>query len=80
MEPTTPEERLRWLEAALAGIAHQVEAISAELRAAAVQPPALDGYERRIVRKLRRQLAALAEDADLLHAQLADLRARRGER
>ena len=80
MEPRTPDARLRWLEAALAGIAYQVEAIAAERRATALQPPLLDGYERRVVRKLRRQLAALTEDADLLRTQLADLRARRAGR
>ena len=78
IEPETPEARLRWLEAALAGIAHQLAAIAEELRAATLQPQPLDRYERRLVRKLRHQLAALDEDARLLRAQLAGLRARRG--
>jgi hypothetical protein len=46
----------------------------------AAQPPALDGYERRLVRQLRRQLAALEADAALLRDQLAALRTRRGGR
>jgi hypothetical protein len=45
-----------------------------------LQPRPLDGYERRLARKLRRQLAALEEDTALVHDQLAALRALRARR
>ena len=80
MEPPTPDARLVWLEAAVAGLVHQLEALTAELEAAVATPEPMDGYERRVVRKLRRQLKTLAEDCDLIYDQLAHLRRQRGGR
>jgi hypothetical protein len=78
MEP--PDDRLPWLEAAIEGLALQVETISAELRAAVATPQPLNGYERRLARKLRLQLEALREDCALIRDQLAHLRQQRGGR
>jgi hypothetical protein len=69
--------RLVWLEAALTGIEHQLAAMTAELRAALATPEPMDAYERRVARKLWRQLQTLADDCDLIRAQLAHLRRRR---
>lgn len=80
MEPPTPAARLVWLEAAVAGLVHQLDALTAELAAVVATPQPLDGYERRVVRKLRRQLQTLAEDCDLIHDQLAHLRQQRAGR
>jgi hypothetical protein len=78
MEPQTPDARLRWLAAALEAIVLQMEALAAEFRVALTSPLPLDRYERRLVRKIRLQLEALAEDADFIRDQLAALRARPG--
>jgi hypothetical protein len=80
VEPPTPGARLAWLEAAVTGIAHQLEALAAELRAAGATPQPMGGYERRVARKLRRQLQTLAADCDLLRDQLAHLRRQRAGR
>jgi len=78
MQPSTPGAQLRWLEAALEAIVLQINAIAAELRVALASPLPLHPYERRLVRKIRRQLAALADDAGILRDQLTALRARPG--
>jgi hypothetical protein len=80
MEPPTPDARLVWLEAAVTGLVHQLEALGAELKAAVATPQPMTGYERRMARKLRRQLTTLAADCDLIRDQLAHLHRRRSER
>ena len=80
MDPPPPDARLVWLEAAIEGLVLQIEALSVELRAALATPQPMDGYERRVARKLRQQLATLAGDCDLIREQLAHLRRQRGGR
>ena len=74
MEPKTEPDRVLWLEQNVAGIAHELESLQAQLRAVTHAPPALRGDDRRVADLLRRQMALIGAQCDLLRDQLARLR------
>ena len=74
MQPQDSLTRLRWIENSLESLYHEVSAIDAQLRVLTAMPPALDKEERELAAIVRRQLALIRMQGEVLTAALRKLR------
>jgi hypothetical protein len=73
VEPHTPAERVRWLDHAVEGLAHEIVSIRPQLRAVVLSSLALDQADQTLSDLLHQQLALMVRQCGLMRGQLAHL-------